>query len=385
MWIVSLFHVILEGYQIKYGFAGFTADQFKNWITLFSIPSLFGILTGQHLECWRHFVIACRILCRRSLSHNDISLADALLMKFCIKVQELYGESAVTPNMHMHGYLKETLLDYGSVYGFWLFPYERLNRILGKQHISNRLIEPQLMKRFLNEKLAYSFEFPEAFAEDLSFLSKIDHRVVGSVSDTLNSVDDAPLYILPKKYKYGTLGEHEIGMLRTLYFNLNDRHASDSVMVVPNTIFQKYSSLCLRGQWIGYASLQQKASTVKPCVLMAEWDSNLYGNPPAVVDPDPPNSNIRAVKVHHFAKVSVNIEDQVEYMVVAVVSWYSPHPNQHMIGKPAQVWCDNIFEPPYGIHSFLPIEKIRSFCVYCKNIIQDKNVLVVVPLCVANI
>ena len=71
--------------KIEMGFSGFTADQFKNWITIFSIPSLHGILhvNGQHLECWRHFVLACRILCRHSLSLNDSTLADTLLMQFC--------------------------------------------------------------------------------------------------------------------------------------------------------------------------------------------------------------------------------------------------------------------------------------------------------------
>ena len=97
-------------HKIFTGFSDFTADQFKNWITIFSIPSLFGILEGEHFECWRHFVLACRILCKRSLSLTDISLADALLMKFCKRVQRIYGESKVTPNMHLHAHLRNAYL-----------------------------------------------------------------------------------------------------------------------------------------------------------------------------------------------------------------------------------------------------------------------------------
>lgn len=44
--------------KIRSGFSGFTADQFKNWIVYFSILALHDILTGDHLECWRHFVLA---------------------------------------------------------------------------------------------------------------------------------------------------------------------------------------------------------------------------------------------------------------------------------------------------------------------------------------
>ena len=144
------------------GFSGFTADQFKKLITIFSIPSLHGILTGQHLECWWHFVLACRILCRHSLSLNDITLAGALLMQFCRRMQHLYGELAVTPNIHMHAHLREDLLNFGPVYDFWLFSFEWLKGILGSQPTNGQLPEKQLMNRFLNDNSAYTFPFPKS-------------------------------------------------------------------------------------------------------------------------------------------------------------------------------------------------------------------------------
>ena len=53
---------------------GFSGDQFKNWTVYFSIPALFSILPRVHLECWRHFVLACRILCKHSLSKDEVFL-----------------------------------------------------------------------------------------------------------------------------------------------------------------------------------------------------------------------------------------------------------------------------------------------------------------------
>ena len=35
-------------HKIGNGFAGFTADQFKNWVSIYSIPTLFGILPTEH-------------------------------------------------------------------------------------------------------------------------------------------------------------------------------------------------------------------------------------------------------------------------------------------------------------------------------------------------
>lgn len=85
--------------KIESGFSGFKADQFKNWITIYSIPD---ILPTEQLECWRHFVLASRILCKHSFTQDDLTLADALLLNFCKRVERLYGHSVVTPNMHMH-------------------------------------------------------------------------------------------------------------------------------------------------------------------------------------------------------------------------------------------------------------------------------------------
>ena len=95
--------------KIETGFSGFKADQFKIWILLYSIPALFEVLPKEHLECWRHYVLACRILCKQQLTLFDIDLADALLLKFCKKVELLYGKDAITPNMHLHGHLYWTM------------------------------------------------------------------------------------------------------------------------------------------------------------------------------------------------------------------------------------------------------------------------------------
>ena len=49
-------------HKIHSGFASFTADQWKNWVVYFSLIALRDILVGDALECWRHFVLACRVL-----------------------------------------------------------------------------------------------------------------------------------------------------------------------------------------------------------------------------------------------------------------------------------------------------------------------------------
>ena len=67
-------------YKIASGFSAFKADQFTLWITVYSIPALYGILPSDQLKCWRHYVLACRILCKHSLTKEEVAKADALLM-----------------------------------------------------------------------------------------------------------------------------------------------------------------------------------------------------------------------------------------------------------------------------------------------------------------
>lgn len=71
-------------------------------------------------------------------------------MEFCKKKNEtLYGEQFVTPNMHLNYHLYDFILDFGPIYSFWLFSFERENGILGSYKTNKKSIEIQLMNRFL--------------------------------------------------------------------------------------------------------------------------------------------------------------------------------------------------------------------------------------------
>ena len=105
-------------------------------------------LTKNTLECWRHFVLACRHLCQFSVTSDDITIVDGLLLKFCKRAALIYGSDAITPNMHMHCHLAACVREFGPIHSFWLFPFERYNGILEGQPTNNCSIELQLMHRF---------------------------------------------------------------------------------------------------------------------------------------------------------------------------------------------------------------------------------------------
>lgn len=65
------------------------------------------------------------------------------------------------PNIHLHGHLALFIKDFGPVYSFWLFPYERLNGVLGSYHSNSHNISVQLMTRFLDHDLYSTYKWPE--------------------------------------------------------------------------------------------------------------------------------------------------------------------------------------------------------------------------------
>lgn len=146
-------------------FGSFNADQFKNWTVLFSIYVLKRVLPGEHLEYWRKFVLACKILCTRTLSKNNVKIAHLLLISFCKKVEQAFGSECITPNMHLHAHLDKCLYDFGPVYSFWLFSFERENGILGSIPTNKRNIEIQLMRRFLKNSHAVDLFSDEILEE----------------------------------------------------------------------------------------------------------------------------------------------------------------------------------------------------------------------------
>ena len=114
--------------KIASGFSGFTADQWRNWTTIFSAVALKEILPTAHLHCWLLFVRACCLLNNRFITTDVVHQADRFLTEFCNQFESLYGMYSCTPNMH----LKDCLLDYSPVHAFWCFAFERCNGLLGR-------------------------------------------------------------------------------------------------------------------------------------------------------------------------------------------------------------------------------------------------------------
>ena len=142
-------------------------------------------------------------------------------------------------------------------------------------------------------------------------------------------------------------------------------------------MFLKYKYIILRGRKYNSSDKREHGA----CIMQARWNINNYGRPPTSLPEDyRPESNVRPVKVHYYLKAYYSLDNQTTSSYFAYVSWLKPDPHRYLIGKPVELWCTNMYET-FGIHSFVPIDKILHRCAYGTfTHHDDQRFLLIVPL-----
>lgn len=365
-------------------YGSFNADQYKNWTLLFSIYALTDLLPKEHLECWRKYVLACRRLCSIFISVGNAKVADRLLIDFCKKFEQLYGQDFVTPNMHLHGHLYDCILDFGPVYSFWLFSFERENGILGSYKTNKKKIEAQLMKRFLKESFAREKE-PQMDENFMSLFNDMSNttRERGTLKDisvTLKpsilelSSQYAPVKdicwdlsdnIFVPKMKEGVLSDCELRLLGQMYSTLYqfDFIVCPSVKVCKELYFNGTLLGCKIGR------------SVRSSNILAYWCNAEGAINTDSYDLSPHPGQIVKIYMH---TIIVNGKNRTHFL--AKVNWFKELPPsvRYYYGKPIEVWSSDLYVQE-GPAVFIPVYRIKCRFVHAKAKFNSKNILIVSP------
>ena len=339
--------------SINYGYF-LTADQWKNWTLYFSLICLNSLLPAPHLECWRKFVLACRKLYKFSITLDDIKIADELLLRFCKQTVEIYGDEAISPNMHMHCHLSSCIKEFGPLHTFWLFPFERYNGILEEQPTNNRSVELQLMRRFQKDNASLNLQhevksWPEA------------EKNFGVLLDGDNDLDSTAFANVTKPGPKSTLGSfttESIPIMKRLYAKLYPDFESqilDSQVYVSYT-FRKYSTI----QWHGKTLTSNLNKNAKNCLLMALPHFNFSSS-----GDTGQQSGERLAEVDYFLTHSMILPDNPQPLLhlFACVKWPMMHSQHEKYGNPVKVWYRNLYEHQQ-MNKFLLVSNISSRVVF---------------------
>ena len=179
--------------------------------------------------------------------------------------------------MHFHLHIKECVENYGSMYGFWLFSFERYDGILRSFHANNREVEVQLMRTFLImsglDDLKYLMP-PIHQANDTDGV--VQHPTINSLPwskvvgglliPSCTAWTDRSVIQLPTRYHLYCFDGDEIGLLRTTYARLYPSLELSTEHL--NSTFRKYSSLCIGEERLSSGMEDRLYKHVR---VMASW------------------------------------------------------------------------------------------------------------------
>ena len=139
--------------------------------------------------------------------------------------------------MALHTHLAECLKDFGPVYCFWLFLFERMNGILDSFRTNSHDISVQLMRRYLSFRDCSVHYWPKEFNSEFS--SIVNSCVYNEGSHSHYSLHSA----------LKSLDASFIQPLFPLYEEAFDQYTKKRISVIrTNTSFQDFQVLALFGK-----------------------------------------------------------------------------------------------------------------------------------------
>ncbi|XP_016346834.1 uncharacterized protein LOC107692355 isoform X2 [Sinocyclocheilus anshuiensis] len=317
--------------RISSGFTGFTADQWKNWTTIYSLFCLKGLINSRHYDMWFDFVQACIILCSRVISFKRLEVADGHLQAFLSKFVELFGPLHCTPNMHLHLHLKECMLDYGPVYSFWCFSFERFNGILGNFNSNNRAIEVQIMRQFQQRqqlRMPWTFEYGAEFAsilggqmfgtlscEGTADVLYLNHNVFVSAERLLlENCTVVPL----SPFQQTILDETDRNAMLIMYHQMYPENCKTEI--------DCFAKTCKRVTYLNVTYSIDGSRAERSACVYAKWCGNTNSFEEPTLDP---RAEPRPAIIKIFFVVNVMSKGNEFKHITAQVSWLHPHPDRH--------------------------------------------------------
>ena len=186
--------------------------------------------------------------------------------------------------MHLRCHLMECIEEYGPVYSFWCFGFERYNGILSSTCFNNRSIEIQLMRKFICEQFVFNVSLPEEHSETFTAFfnryqtSQLSTDKVPVGSSTLfhmsthgqlgTCIDWSNItYIsLPSAYKLMQLDSDDRQLLAEIYQCMYpDKHILPGMV---GEVCRKYSSVLLAGEKI---VSRLECRSLRSARIMASW------------------------------------------------------------------------------------------------------------------
>lgn len=165
------------------------ATEWYSWLLFLCLPCLWSVLPNIYFSHFCILVEAVFLLLQKSATKADVNKADALLYSFVAKMQILYGESAMTFNIHSLTHLAQSVQNWGPLWTHSCFPFEAANGKIKALLHGNRGIISQTLYNFLVLKCLPAFKLAYTISPEIQSVcdnmlfsrERLPARILGGV------------------------------------------------------------------------------------------------------------------------------------------------------------------------------------------------------------
>ena len=365
--------------RISSGFSGFSADQWKHWILLYSLVAVKGKIPEVDYNLWAKFVRACSIICSPVLAKDMILDAHQLLVSFCSTFQEIYGATSCTINMHLSCHLQQCLQDFGPSHTFWCFGFERMNGVLGSLNTNSHSVELQLMRRIVDREHFATVAQSLDCADDLQAIYDV---LVQSSRDTRGTVN-SNLFVHTDSLMDCNIGEFvltyngivELSGLQPSQAMTAAEH-SELEEICRRIFGPEFVSVCVlynpatQLSFLGQKYGTQKSRLFKSSVVQA------HSMTASLAD-------VSVGQIVRFLTLSVELHTTIQlasaakcvHLHFADIMWFDAHPETDLYPEPLRLWYNLT-----STRSFIPVAFFTTRVATCPVKVANEFALVSAPL-----
>ncbi len=356
--------------NMKSEYVNFNSYQWKEWTLTYSMIALTGLIDGKYLRVWQSFVLACRLIIQPVVLLTEASNADILFQEFGKGIEKVFGPKSVKPNMHMHCHLYECIDDFGSVYTFWLYPFERYNGNLGDFHTNNCSIEVTLMRKFIDQTYlaaeAQRIFTPEQKMEHSNLLSRFNYSscTLPPYYEQLQQAPSLPIdkcdlvwrctdHIQPKllaKQSTILIESDDLDLIKGMYQSLypTEDLTSEDILEFAYKV---------KSVKIGRTELSATFGIPGRSSLIAAHWPDKYGLISSELPP------LHVGEISYFLVHQIFLKGKLEEHVLCVVNWKQAFDIEHDFLEPCNIYRNR---PVYRNQSssYMPVQRIHSTCAF---------------------
>ena len=130
------------------------AREYENWILYYSVPILRSYFSEKYLHHWMKFVEALFILLQSEITLDELDKAHQLMLSFVELTEKLYGEGAMSPNVHQMIHISDSVRNWGPLWCHSGYPFESGNGVVLKHIYAANGVHEQI-KRYVLMDLSY--------------------------------------------------------------------------------------------------------------------------------------------------------------------------------------------------------------------------------------